>query len=158
MSKIKELQKKMKDLKSELKKEGKVALKAAFKELFEKHPVLLAVQWEQYTPYFNDGDSCTFGVNEMYPVFTLTEAQQKLIAEDLSDDEDDAQMIIDQLLYDYGKLKGTMTAEQKAANKALTKLVKDLGSMDDTFEDIFGDHVRVRATSKGFKVTEHEHE
>lgn len=155
MSKIKDLQKKMKALKTEMQKEGKVALKAAFKELFEKHPVLEAVQWEQYTPYFNDGDTCTFSVEDMYPVFTLTEEQRKISK--IYADED----AFDELWYEfeYGELKKTMTPEQKAANKALDVLFKEFsGIADDVFEDLFGDHVRVRATKKGFKVSEYEHE
>jgi hypothetical protein len=154
MSKIKELQKKMKDLKAEMKKEGRGALKEAFKELFESHPVLEAVQWEQYTPYFNDGDSCTFSVNDMYPVFVLTEDQKKILGDE-ADTEDAGELWYD---FEYGDLKKTMTPEQKAASKALTKLVKDLGDMDDTLEDLFGDHVAIRATKRGFTVKVYEHD
>jgi hypothetical protein len=38
-----------------------------FKELFEKSDKIQSFGWSQYTPYFNDGDSCTFGVNADYP-------------------------------------------------------------------------------------------
>ena len=37
----------------------------ALKEVFDAHPVLAFVQWVQYTPYFNDGDPCTFSVGEL---------------------------------------------------------------------------------------------
>lgn len=31
---------------------------------FEECPKVQAVVWSQYTPYFNDGDECVFGVND----------------------------------------------------------------------------------------------
>lgn len=30
------------------------------KPLFEAHPTFYSIKWHQYTPYFNDGDECTF--------------------------------------------------------------------------------------------------
>jgi hypothetical protein len=38
--------------------------------LFTEHPELKSFQWSQYTPYFNDGETCTFSVNRDY--FTIT--------------------------------------------------------------------------------------
>lgn len=35
------------------------------KQLFSKHKALKIIQWTQYTPYFNDGDVCNFGINEI---------------------------------------------------------------------------------------------
>ena len=46
-----------------LKQEGEAAVKDAFKDLFDKYPEVTSVVWTQYTPYFNDGDACTFTVN-----------------------------------------------------------------------------------------------
>lgn len=36
----------------------------AFAPFFERHPKLDAVTFTAYTPYFNDGDECIYGVNE----------------------------------------------------------------------------------------------
>jgi hypothetical protein len=44
--------------------EGKAALKEEFTAFFRDNPKITAVRWRQYTPYFNDGDPCTFGVGE----------------------------------------------------------------------------------------------
>ena len=154
MSKLDALRKEMKALKSKMRKEGELAMKEAFKELFENHPVLNAVGWTQYTPYFNDGDTCTFSVNDMYPVFTKASEEK---VEEQEDEEEDSSFEEEEWYdYEYGSKK--MNKEQKAANKALTSLVEELGDMDEIFYDIFGDHVRVRASRAGFKVTEYEHE
>ena len=42
--------------------------KETTKEFFSDNPAITAVVWTQYTPYFNDGDTCEFSVNE--PTFT----------------------------------------------------------------------------------------
>lgn len=36
-------------------------------ELFEKYPTMESFSWKQYTPYFNDGEPCTFEVYADYP-------------------------------------------------------------------------------------------
>ena len=36
-----------------------------FKSFFEENPEINSVQWTQYTPYFNDGEECVFGVNDI---------------------------------------------------------------------------------------------
>ena len=38
-----------------------------FNELFQKSDKIESFGWSQYTPYFNDGDSCEFSVNCDYP-------------------------------------------------------------------------------------------
>src|SRR5580700_546590 len=58
---------------------SKNAMRTAFKEFFEANPDIDQVTWLQYTPYFNDGDACVFGVRDKY--FTLAKD-----AVDLSDD------------------------------------------------------------------------
>jgi len=37
----------------------------SFNSVFVKHPILESVRWTQYTPYFNDGDVCEFGVYDI---------------------------------------------------------------------------------------------
>jgi len=56
----------------EVRKEHMRKLQEAFrevtKEFFNETPVQ-AVIWTQYTPYFNDGEECVFGVND--PIFVI---------------------------------------------------------------------------------------
>jgi hypothetical protein len=52
-----------------IKKRGltkEVLLKKA-KLIFDKHPALSSFGWTQYTPYFNDGEACYFGVQADEP-------------------------------------------------------------------------------------------
>ena len=52
----------------ENKKRNEQFFKEAVGFLFEQHPVLTSFSWTQYTPYFNDGDECTFSANIDYPL------------------------------------------------------------------------------------------
>lgn len=50
--------------KQQLKDEFKPHFMAELKNFFNNNPGLVGISWPQYTPYFNDGDPCEFGVHE----------------------------------------------------------------------------------------------
>ncbi len=58
---LQEIANKIKNLKDEYLKEGRIVFQQGCKEIFDKYPIN-SFSWLQYTPYFNDGDECTFGV------------------------------------------------------------------------------------------------
>lgn len=60
-----------KAMKDEALAKMKVAFEPAFAHFFKKFPQVTAIVWTQYTPYFNDGDPCEFGVHTKY--FTTDE-------------------------------------------------------------------------------------
>jgi hypothetical protein len=41
-------------------------IESTTQQLFEVCPEIESVHWTQYTPYFNDGDSCHFSVHELH--------------------------------------------------------------------------------------------
>jgi hypothetical protein len=55
-----------KDACDHLKRVTASELLAAFAEKFKANPSVKCMIWHQYTPYFNDGDPCTFGVHSDY--------------------------------------------------------------------------------------------
>lgn len=61
-AKVEELNASIVQQKQELFKLAKEHFNTLAQELFDKHPDLKQFSWEQYTPYFNDGDVCSFGV------------------------------------------------------------------------------------------------
>lgn len=76
--------------KEEFQKKARTALNTEFKEFFAAHPQVERIVWTQYTPYFNDGDTCEFSVNE--PVFLGTAPTDSgEAAELLEEDEDDSE-------------------------------------------------------------------
>ena len=43
-------------------------VEAACKQFFDACPEVESIFWTQYTPYFNDGEACEFGVHDQYYV------------------------------------------------------------------------------------------
>ena len=64
MSKLNDIIEKYSEAKNAFQTEAPGLLKEEFKEFFKKVPEVKVIKWAQYTPYFNDGDACIFGVNE----------------------------------------------------------------------------------------------
>lgn len=54
------------DVKKPLIEEIRKNFPSYFKELFEENPNVENFGWSQYTPYFNDGDTCEFTVHTDY--------------------------------------------------------------------------------------------
>jgi len=84
------------------------------KPLFEEYPEVNEISWQQYTPYFNDGDSCEFGVrnDDIY-----------INGEDEWDmDEED---------------RKKFAPAKKAFEDLLTSIPEDF------YKDLFGDHMTV---------------
>lgn len=100
------------------------------------HPSVRFVEWRQYTPYFNDGDPCTFsaylcGINTVDAEY-----------------EDDV----------------NIESSYRMEDKELAKLYDAFdsavggGHHDSLLCDKFGDPSRVVATKEGFTVDEYSHD
>lgn len=129
------------DAKEQVRSAGKKAVTALFKKLFEDFPSIKAVGWTQYTPYFNDGEPCEFGLGEPYVC--------------KSDGVDFAEV---RSLYDEDVFKDKYSldgndAEAKAAIRWIER-----AALSEVFESAFGDHVMVIATPDGFHVSEYDHD
>lgn len=64
--KFENFKKQVEELRLQLQDTGEQFLVEHFKETFTKHPNLKQVRWTQYTPYFNDGEECTFSSNHQW--------------------------------------------------------------------------------------------
>lgn len=154
MSKLTEFAKKMETMRCEMEalaeKEAKSHIKAALVDFFAKYPEIDKLTWTQYTPHFNDGDACVFGVNSVAAYKSKDE------------DEDDG----DCDYFDHYHYESLADQSKNANEKALYKeLAKDLeefdaifAQMEDAMETAFGDHVKVTATRTEITVDEYQHD
>lgn len=62
---IKELKAEFENVKNKMIDTGKMAFEQEAGKIFAEHPELESFGWNQYTPYFNDGDTCTFSADEV---------------------------------------------------------------------------------------------
>lgn len=136
--------------KDEFMEKSKNAMRTAFKEFFDANPDIDQITWTQYTPYFNDGDPCVFGLNDMN--FTLAKDEV-----DLGDGYpyDGDKCYGSRFWDDHGKRTDPIP-DLRAAFRAFVKQVYTLP--DEIFLNAFGDHVRVIANKDGFDVQEYEHD
>jgi hypothetical protein len=130
-------------------KKGKEIIRTSFKAFFDANPKIKAVTWTQYTPHFNDGEPCVFRVGDMW---ALSEKGLEDWEENGCGHAEDYAATSD-----WGSYDKELLNEDEA--KAVQTFLKSIHKLpDDIFEDMFGDHVYVVATEKGFDVEEYEHD
>lgn len=142
----------MEKVKKEFQEKGKEILKKSFKSFFEAVPAVKAITWTQYTPYFNDGEACVFGVGDMR---ALSKKSYKAWKGDGGGYAEEFAVASS-----WGSYKDEENKDlTKEEYEATQKFIKNISKLsDDIFEDMFGDHVEVTATKKGFEVEEYNHD
>lgn len=110
-----------------------------------------AVRWEQYTPYFNDGDAC---------VFSTYELGVKFAGEDTAGDYEDG--YLDGWSIGYKDTKGEYPYRPDSVSNeqavAFNEAKPNLARYEDVLRENFGDPAQVTATTSGFDVEFYEHD
>lgn len=122
-AKFAEAKQKIAAARAEATKVARDAFNEGAKILFDANPTLESFGWEQYTPYFNDGDECTFSAHTDEPNVNGRDG------------------------YDfYGE-----EPETKASKKLQGIVYRDfLKHFDDeSLKELFGDHTRVTVKRDG---------
>lgn len=145
----------MQDMKAKVAEIGKRAVSKAIAGLLGKHPEVASVRWTQYTPYFNDGDSCEFSVHDPEVRFASEATHEEgSVGED---DEDEEDYIDSWSLGYYAERRGV--AEPKALMESLRSLGNLFSESEDAMRATFGDHVQVTIGRDGkAEVEEYGHD
>lgn len=108
---------------------GREAVVDALKPLFAANPTIQYVTWTQYTPYFNDGEPCTFYSNHSYAgIFGSRD-------------------VLDESYYEDGDIEDAV----------LPQAFRDIP--DDIMQACFGDHVQIIVSREGkVEVDEYNHD
>ena len=132
----------------------KVALQ--FKELLTNYLVDVTtktpytkLRWVQYTPYWNDGSPCVFGVElpELYTEGPVHKTLMKVF-EDSEDPEDNFWYY-----YPYSDVtRKSLPPELQRLEKLFTELEPWY------FQETFGDHVTVTFEANAYYVTDYSHD
>lgn len=105
--------------------------------LFEANPKLKSFGWHQYTPYFNDGDTCEFSVNR-WDVDICG----------LNPDETDSD--------EFAEETGMSQEEAKSFVPQVKKFMEQFDDCD--MEKAFGDHARVTIDREGITIDSYDHD
>lgn len=138
-------------LETEIKETGKKLFAEAVETLFTEYPKLVAFSWTQYTPYFNDGDSCEFGANTDNPRIQYGDDEEldeyyfrntEYIADGKEQVKDWSGRMVTRPKYKSIKVEHTEEdLAKKAAHNAISEFLNLFGS--DDFRAMFGDHTQV---------------
>lgn len=121
-----------------------------------------ALRFTAYTPYFNDGDPCEFGVGEIY-----VKLSKRFGDVESGEYYGEGRYVGSYDLYTYGDSTTNRYSDSNktfALNGHSTREIYDaisdldLNPFTDVIQANFGDHVQVTATTEGFSVEFYEHD
>jgi hypothetical protein len=122
-------------------------IEGVFKAFFDEHPEVYGFAWNQYTPYFNDGETCTFRMNEVY-AFRDSEAVRQAFEDGDRD-----------LTWGDGDFEdGDVLNGWRSEKNEVSEFASDLQQFEDEFQYAFGDHASVFVTRNGVDVQEFDHD
>lgn len=135
----------MKAKREQINKDCKAIFESEAKSIFDKYPKLERFSWTQYTPHFNDGDACEFGVrNHDIP-----------ITYDGKDFDDVSKYTFD-TSESYCDDNAISLYGFKDAFVEIDALLKNFE--EDDYKFMFGDHVEITVSRDGVNVEEYEHD
>lgn len=165
-------------------KQSEKLFKQALKVLFKEYPELSCFSWHQYTPYWNDGDECTFSASTDYLTLKIDgknyedkstyqfdellsklknkDKEQKRIEKELEDAKKeksgDNKWKIERLQDELSELNDNI--EEVERNRDIIANISSLLDCfnQEFFKDSFGDHVTVLVTRDGIETDAYEHE
>lgn len=149
--KIDDFKKQRQILNDKIKESAKTLFTEFVGNLFEVHPKLVSFSWEQYTPYFNDGDECVFSARVDYPGIQFgDEAERESYDSPENDYIPDGTEIVEGWngrkaeRTKYKKVPIVYEGDVLAKRNAAEDVMKFLAGFDnDVLKSMFGDHTAV---------------
>jgi hypothetical protein len=153
---FKDLKKQMANAKKTMQETAQRLFTEMSADLFKKHPNLLSFAWQQYTPYWNDGDTCTFSALTEYPTVTIQAEDGIKVRHNenygetvwLDPEDEEIEHVADSEKY------------EKEIEKVSGKVADFLQNFEDEdLEIMFGDHMEITVHANGKVDTEsYDHE
>jgi hypothetical protein len=125
-------------------------------------PGVRGLVWEQYTPYFNDGEPCEFSVGDVRVLLDGVDEDTEDFDLEYGDSVSDYDTYRHGGTYPYG---GDLDAVNwvdfnGVSGRTLYELIRSLNTAawENVARANFGDHAQVTATPEGFNVEYYEHD
>lgn len=167
-TKIAEHTNKITELRNQMMAELRKDFHVALVELFDEYPFVNAVHFTAYTPFFNDGDECTFSCHQDGCGFngydSYDDEKSKRVSNAFGDIEgEDIHKNSRETIYvkgENGKWGNVINSNFNALHK---KAVDDFRSAlnavsDENWKELVGDHCIVMIDRQGIHVEEYDHD
>jgi len=166
---IQETKNKLAALKKEYRDTAQKAFKDSLKTFLDKYSFVDAIMWTQYTPYFNDGDTCLFSVHDVE-----IKGDPRILSPDLYVNEDVSSVSVleytycEETIVNYLKNKTNKdsyykekfvrapTIQEKEFLNDCEELFGLIHSLEDSLQSILGEGL-VTVTKDGISVTDWDH-
>lgn len=172
MKKIDQLKQKIKEkteqinvLKNKMMDELRVEFHGSLVELFDEYPFVTAVHFTAFTPFFADGDECTFSSHHDDCGFNGFEPYDDSKCERVSNafGEIEGENILEnsrETIYEHKTYKRIPNPNFNALhNKAVEDFRSALNAVsEENWKELVGDHCIVMIDRKGINVEEYDHD
>jgi hypothetical protein len=151
MKELKRLITDFEEAQNSFQKQAQKAFKDSMKSFFEDNPEVKLIRWTQYSPFFNDGEECTFSVH--CPMFTNAPNADDIDCGDYTGD--------DETVWTYGEdCYGDHVEPPPHLVQVLNEFeeVQQSDAFGQIAEAMFGNHVEVTITAAGITVDEYSHD
>jgi hypothetical protein len=149
---MKEKIKAIEELRAEYTNQSRVLIHELAQDLLNLDTAIRGVTWTQYTPYFNDGEPCTFGVND--PALILSNGsfvdkhKNSMYCNHSNENEGE---------YEFS-YQADLVQELQPIIRALREFSRFLNNNSSVVQEVFGDGVKVTITRTNTKIDECPHE
>ena len=156
------------ELRKQFQEKAQALFNRVVTDFFEMNPAINLITWTQYTPYFNDGDTCEFSVHE--PYFSNATGDDLDEISSYGEYDGDNDTIWSESNFKYALNNRDREYYQKAANAVdlgginvescefFSKMIQN-SEFEDVMKDMFGDHVSVQVTREnGIQTEYYEHD
>jgi hypothetical protein len=152
------IKEKLAALKEDYKKTAEAMFHEGVKELFELHPSLDSFGFTAYSPYFNDGEECTFSAYIDYPYINGYNEDERSMENHFEPREGDSNIWDKVGHWDYSN--GYNNKVWVDGDPVIDAMVKDVKEFlrsfdDDVWHDLVGNHVIVRISKDGIETEDY---
>lgn len=172
------LREEMEQIRSRMKEAAQEAVREGTKAIFEEYgDIVLAFGWAQYTPFFNDGEPCEFGMSGLF-ILGHEDIDWEAVEregydgswEDWAREHTDYPHESGRVFNPYddnskvaytswrGDVQRPGEPRYNAAKEAIENVYSALAADESVSKDIFGDHVRVLFTAEGVDTDYYDHD
>lgn len=139
-----ELEVQVKRLREDTKTQMSKIVATMFKTFFDTFPEIKTIHWQQYTPYFNDGDPCEFRISNIE--FNRVEYNP--------DGGDEEEFDLSEG-FAVSKYSNSQNLEYELYRSCVA-IENVIDNMEEEFESILGNNLTVYVTRRGIDLEEYE--